>query len=48
MEVFRDPIYYGKIPPMNHLLLASGLAMVALAIGIYTFRRMSDRIALYV
>ncbi|MBZ0114482.1 MAG: ABC transporter permease [Thermoanaerobaculia bacterium] len=48
MEVFRDPIYYGKIPPMNHLLLASGLALVALAIGVFTFRRMSDRIALYV
>ncbi len=48
MEVFRDPIYYGKIPPMNHLALATGLAFIALAVGVWTFRRMSDRIALYV
>lgn len=48
MEVFRDPIYYGKIPHLPHLTVAVGVSLVSLAIGIYTYRKVSDRIALYV
>lgn len=47
LEVFRDPIYLHKIPPLPHLSLAVLLAVAMLAIGSYAFRRMSDRIPFY-
>ncbi|HEY8020790.1 MAG TPA: ABC transporter permease, partial [Thermoanaerobaculia bacterium] len=48
LEVFRDPIYYGKIPPLSHLSVCLGIALVALALGGYAFRKSSDRIPFYV
>jgi ABC-type polysaccharide/polyol phosphate export permease len=48
LEVFRDPIYYGKIPPLSHLTVALVVTAVALLIGIVAFRRSSDRIPFYV
>lgn len=48
LEVFRDPIYYGKIPPLSHLSVAVGLAVVTLALGAYVFRKSSNRIPFYV
>lgn len=48
LEVFRDPIYYGKIPPLSHLAVAVGIAVVALVIGFLAFRRSADRIPFFV
>jgi|SRR6185295_4092018 len=48
LEVFRDPIYYGKIPPLTHLGVCVGIAAIALAVGSWAFRRYSDRIPFYV
>lgn len=48
LEVFRDPIYYGKIPPLSHLLVAVGITAGALALGVWVFRRSRHRIAFYV
>lgn len=48
LEVFRDPIYYGKVPPLSHLAVAVGISLLALAVGVVSFRRSSDRIAFYV
>lgn len=48
LEVFRDPIYFGKVPPLQHLAVATGVALVALALGAALFRRSSDRIPFYV
>lgn len=48
LEVFRDPIYFGKVPPLQHLAVAAGVALVALALGAALFRRSSDRIPFYV
>ncbi|HXO19902.1 MAG TPA: ABC transporter permease [Thermoanaerobaculia bacterium] len=48
LEVFRDPIYYGKIPPLSHLSVSLGIALLALAVGAFAFRRSSDRIPFYV
>ncbi len=48
LEVFRDPIYYGKIPPFDHLALALVIAVAVLAIGIVLFRRSSDRIPFHI
>lgn len=48
LEVFRDPIYWGKVPPLSHLAVAVGVTLSVLAIGIVSFRRSSDRIAFYV
>jgi len=48
MEVFRDPIYYGKIPPLSHLSLTFVIVVAALTVGLLFFRISSDRIALYI
>ena len=48
LEVFRDPIYFGKIPPPQHLAVCVAVALVALGIGALAFRRSSDRIPLYI
>lgn len=47
LEVFRDPIYLQKIPPLSHLSVAVGVALLALAIGAWAFRRSGDRIPFY-
>jgi homopolymeric O-antigen transport system permease protein len=48
LEVFRDPIYYGKIPPLSHLGVTLAITLIALAVGALAFRKSSDRIAFYV
>ena len=48
LEVFRDPIYYGKIPPLSHLAVCLLVTAAALAIGGLVFRRASDRIPFYI
>jgi ABC-2 type transport system permease protein len=48
LEVFRDPIYYGKIPPLPHVAVTLVIALAALAIGALAFRRSSDRIPFYI
>jgi ABC-type polysaccharide/polyol phosphate export permease len=48
LEVFRDPIYYGKIPPLSHLLVCVIVTAAALVIGAFAFRRASDRIPFYI
>jgi len=47
LEVFRDPIYYGKIPPLQHLSIALAVALIAFAVGYLTFKRSTDRLAYY-
>lgn len=47
LEVFRDPIYYGKIPPLSHLTVAVSITALALLIGAVAFRKSSDRIPFY-
>lgn len=48
LEVFRDPIYQGEIPPPTHLAVCLGIALAALAVGAFAFRRTSDRIPFYI
>jgi ABC-type polysaccharide/polyol phosphate export permease len=48
LEVFRDPIFRGKVPPLSHLSVSVGIAVVALALGVWAFRRSSDRIPFYI
>jgi ABC-2 type transport system permease protein len=48
LEVFRDPIYQGQIPPLTHLSVCVGIVVAALAIGAFAFRRSSDRIPFYI
>jgi ABC-type polysaccharide/polyol phosphate export permease len=47
LEVFRDPIYFGKIPPLSHLAVTVGITALALLVGVIAFRKSSDRIAFY-
>ena len=48
LEVFRDPIYQGEVPPLSHLSVAVGIAVFALVLGAVAFRKSSDRIPFYV
>jgi homopolymeric O-antigen transport system permease protein len=48
LEVFRDPIYQGEVPPLTHLTVCTGIALAALVIGAVTFRRSSDRLPFYI
>lgn len=48
LEVFRDPIYYGKIPPVSHLTVSVLITLIAFAIGAFAFRKSSDRIPFYI
>jgi ABC-2 type transport system permease protein len=48
LEVFRDPIYQGEIPPLSHLSVCIGIAVLALVLGSLAFRRSSDRIPFYI
>jgi ABC-type polysaccharide/polyol phosphate export permease len=48
LEIFRDPIYHGKIPPLSHLSVGLLVVTVAMLIGVVAFRRSSDRIAFYI
>lgn len=48
LEVFRDPIYHGKIPPASHLSVALAITVLALVVGAVAFRKSSDRIPFYV
>jgi ABC-2 type transport system permease protein len=48
LEVFRDPIYFGKVPPLSHLLVAAAVAILFLVAGAIAFRRSSHRIPFYI
>jgi ABC-2 type transport system permease protein len=48
LEVFRDPIYQGEVPPVSHFTVALVIVVLALVLGAWTFRRSSDRIPFYV
>ena len=48
LEVFRDPIFYGKVPPLTHLTVAVVIAVGMMGVGIVVFRKSSDRIPFYV
>jgi len=47
LEVFRDPIYFSKVPPLSHLSLALTVTLVVLLVGWLGFRRSADRIPFY-
>ncbi|HEV7668603.1 MAG TPA: ABC transporter permease [Thermoanaerobaculia bacterium] len=48
LEIFRDPIYLQKVPPITHIAVSTGIAIIALAIGAWAFKKSSDRIPFYV
>jgi len=48
LEVFRDPIYQGEIPPLSHLTVSIAIALLALGVGAWVFRKSSDRIPFYI
>lgn len=48
LEVFRDPIYQGEIPPLPHVAVAVTISLLALAVGGLVFKRTSDRIPFYI
>lgn len=43
--LFRDPIYYGNWPSLNHVAAATGVACVTLALGWLVFTKKADELA---
>ena len=48
LEIFRDPIYFRKIPPLDHFSVALLVTAVVLALGAWVFKRSSAKIPFYV
>ncbi len=48
LEIFRDPIYLNKIPPLPHFLVAVGVTLAVLIVGSLVFRHSSTKIPFYV
>ena len=48
LEIFRDPIYLRKIPPLDHLSWALIVTTVVLILGTVVFHRSSNKIPFYV
>lgn len=48
LEVFRDPIYQGEVPPLSHFAVCAGIAVLAFVLGAWVFHKSSDRIPFYV
>lgn len=44
LEVFRDPIFYGKVPPASHLAVALVVAGTMFLLGLAIFRRLEHQI----
>ena len=45
INLFRDPIYYGKVPELSDILLTGGIAFVTLIIGWFLFAQKADEFA---
>ncbi|HTO99069.1 MAG TPA: ABC transporter permease [Myxococcales bacterium] len=43
LELVRDPVYYGRLPPLQATGIAAASALAALALGFAVFRRLSPR-----
>jgi homopolymeric O-antigen transport system permease protein len=48
LEIFRDPIYLHKIPPLDHIAWALFVTTVMLIAGAAVFQRSSNKIPFYV
>ena len=48
LEIFRDPIYFQKIPPLDHFTWALAVTAVVLTLGTIVFHRSSNKIPFYV
>ena len=48
LEVFRDPIYQGEIPPLSHFAVCVVIAVLPFVLGAWVFHKSSDRIPFYV
>ncbi len=48
LEVFRDPIHQGEVPPLSHLTVCLGITLIVFVVGAVAFRRSSDRIPFYI
>jgi ABC-2 type transport system permease protein len=45
INLFRDPIYYGRVPELSDILLTGGIALVTLVIGWFLFAQKADEFA---
>ncbi|HET9751435.1 MAG TPA: ABC transporter permease [Myxococcales bacterium] len=43
LELVRDPVYYGHLPPLKIIAIAAGSALAALLAGFSVFQRLSPR-----
>lgn len=47
LETLRDPIYFGKVPPLQHVALATTITVLVLCVGLLIYRRSASRIAFF-
>ena len=43
LELVRDPVYYGQLPPLKVTAVAAASALVALSVGFAVFQRLAPR-----
>ena len=43
LQLVRDPVYYGQLPPLPVVAVASASALVALFVGFTVFNRLAPR-----
>lgn len=48
LSCMRDCFYYGKLYPLEHLLIPAAVAVIVLVIGLFMLRRYQDKFILYV
>jgi ABC-type polysaccharide/polyol phosphate export permease len=48
IESFRDPIFFGELPPAADVIYLIVATVVSLALGALVFNRVDDRVAVEV
>jgi ABC-2 type transport system permease protein len=47
VSLFRDLVYYGKMPTAEAWIMTAGFAVAFLAIGLFVFKKNQDKFILY-
>jgi ABC-2 type transport system permease protein/lipopolysaccharide transport system permease protein len=45
LDLFRDPIYFGRVPQTSTILISVGVSLLSLLIGWWTFTRKAKDLA---
>ena len=48
LKVFREPVFYGKLPSLNTFLVSSSISLVTFILGIFIFYKNQDKFILHI